>query len=284
MKHVKQNVCAALVLVLSSGAWPLRAEDAKPEQEPQGPKPAYDQAAPTSDLVGYRPISESMLPVSGLTPADQVTTGRPAQLPAPTIFGGPATTMGPYALGPDDVVYIDVSGQESFSGKYVVGQDGNIQYGIVGDVPADGLTKEELSQVLAEKLKQYVRVPTVQVTIVGFNSKAIYILGMVSRPGKYAMRGDSIKIRDALIASGLMLDGAALTKVHVIKSDPSDPTYRVFNLKKVLFKGVMKDNIDLVDGDIIVVPSTLWSRVSSFIGLLTNPAEKARSVAYLAAL
>ena len=118
----------------------------------------------------------------------------------------------------------------------------------------------------------------------GLNSKGIYIIGMVARPGKYAMRGDSIKIRDALIASGLMIEGAALSKVHVIKSDPSDPTYKVLNLQQVLFKGVLRDDIDLVDGDIIVVPSTFLSRIGTFISSLTNPASKARSVAWLAAL
>jgi len=284
MKSVKRSVCAALMLALSAGAWPVRAAEQGSEQEPQGPEPAYPQTAPTSDLVGYKPIPEEMLPMKPAETAGQLTNAHPAPLPGQTVFGGPATTMGPYTLGPDDVLYIDVSGQAEFSGKFVVGQDGKIQYGIIGEIPANGLTKDELVQIITERVKQYVRVPTVQVTIVGFNSKAIYILGMVARPGKYAMRGDSIKIRDALMASGLVMDGAALTKVHVIKSDPNDPTYRVFNLKKVLFKGVMKDNIDLIDGDIVIVPSTFWSRVSSFIGSLTNPAEKARNVAFLAAL
>jgi polysaccharide export outer membrane protein len=236
-----------------------------------------------SDLVGYRPIPESLLPVAPVTPATGVP-GQPANLPVPTNLGGPAMTMGPYTLGPDDVVHIAVAGQPDFTGTYVIGPDGRIQYGYLGDVAADGVTKEELAAALAERLKQYVRVPNVQVTIVGFNSKAIYILGMVARPGKYAMRGDSIKIRDALIAAGLVLNGAALSRVHIIKSDPQDPSYRVVNLKKVLYQGVLRDNVDLIDGDIVVVPSTFFSKITSFIGALLDPASKGRSVAYLAAL
>jgi hypothetical protein len=98
------------------------------------------------------------------------------------------------------------------------------------------------------------------------------------------MRGDSIKIRDAVIAAGLVTASAALKKVHVIKSDPTDPSVKVVNLKSVLYYGKMKDNIDLVHGDIIVVPSTVWSKINNFLASIVNPASKARSVAYLAAL
>lgn len=271
----------ATVSLLSIGAW-AAPQETQP-QVPQGPEAVIPAPAAAPDLVGYRPIPESALPVQAITAAT-VIPGQPANVPTPTNLGGPAMAMGPYTLGPDDVVNIAVAGQPDFSGTFVVGQDGTIQYGYLGDVKADGLTKEQLAALLAERLTQYVRVPNVNVTIVGFNSKAIYIIGMVARPGKYAMRGDSIKIRDALIAAGLMIEGAALTKVHVIKSDPSDPTYKVLNMKQVLFKGVLRDDIDLVDGDIIVVPSTFLSRIGTFISSLINPASKARSVAWLAAL
>jgi len=270
-----------LSLCFAANAW---AGDDELQPVPQGPGPAPGPVTAIPDLVGYKPIPSSMLPVVGMTPAVQSPTAQAAPLPGQTALGGPAMTMGPYTLGQDDVVHIAVSGQPDFTGIFVVGPDGNIQYGAVGDVMTDGLTKDELQTLLTQTLTKYVRTPSVQVTILGFNSKAVYILGEVASPGKYAMRGDSIKIRDALIAAGLMTSNAALEQVHVIKSDPSDPTFTVLNLKKVLFKGIMKDNIDLVHGDIVVVPATLWGRISGFIASLTNPASKARSLAYLAAL
>jgi polysaccharide export outer membrane protein len=281
MNRVARVLALALFLV-GQAAW---AADDRPEQVPQGPAPAPGPSTAHPEIIAYKPIPTSMLPGQE-EPAGQMPITQPSVLPMPTNLGGPPTTMtlGPYTLGRDDVVYIQVAGQPDFTGSYVVGPNGSIQYGFVGDVPADGLTKDELQQVLTELLKKYIRTPSVYVTIVGFNSKAIYILGEVARPGKYAMRGDSLKIRDALIAAGLVTAQAALSKVYVIKADPNDPTYRIVNVKRVLFKGIMKDNIDLVHGDIVVVPATLWGRISSFITSLTNPASKARSLAYLAAI
>lgn len=286
---------AAALLALGQPDVPAADESAYPAaptatieqapQRPQGPGPAAAPPKAVPDIVGYKPIPESALPIAG-APAGALKTqeAHTANLPGETNLGGPALTMGPYTLGPDDVVHIAVSGQPDFTGQFVVGQDGMIQYSYLGDVAADGLTKDELATVLAEKLTQYVRVPTVTVTIVGFNSKAIYILGRVARPGKYAMRGDTIKIRDAVIAAGLVIRHAKLRKVHIVKSDPTDPSYRVVDLQKVLYKGKMQENVDLVTGDIVVIPTTVWGAVNDFLSELISPASHAGRAAALAAL
>lgn len=250
--------------------------------QPQGPASIMPLPEANPGLIGYQPIPESMLP-STIAPAAQATLATPAQGPTPTTLGGPAFSMGPYTLGKDDVVQISVQGQPDFSGTFVIGPDGTIQYGFLGDVPADGLTKDELAQVVAEQLKRFVRVPSVNVMIVGFNSKAVYILGRVSRPGKYAMRGDSVKIRDALIAAGLVVHHAKLRKVHIVKSDPNDPSYRVVDMFKVLYKGKMKHNVDLVNGDIVVVPTTVLGGINDFLSELISPAGHAASAASIAA-
>ncbi len=209
----------------------------------------------------------------GVVPAIGIP-GVQAPGPVPTNLGGQVSTLGPYTLGPDDVVAIDVQLQPEFTGTFVVGHDGMIQYGIIGDVTVNGLTKEELAQALTERLKQYVRFPQVNVTIIGFNSKAIYILGRVAVPGKYAMRGDVIKLRDALIAAGLEGQYAALGRVRIIKTDPEHPQKRVVNLGKVVYQGKTAEDVDLVNGDVVVVPTTMWGYVAIFFRSVFSPAVR----------
>ncbi len=232
------------------------------------------------DIVGYMPIPETALPGG----ANAGTRPGPATGATMTNLGTPVYTLGPYTLGRDDVIHIVARGQPEFSGTYAIGHDGKIQYGFVGDLEAAGLTKEQLRQVVVERLKQYVRVPVVQVTIAAFNSKAIYVLGRVARPGKYAMRGDTIKVRDAVIAAGLVVRHAKLRRVHIVKSDPNDPSYRVVDLQKVLYQGKMKQNVDLVNGDIVVIPTTVWGGINDFLSELVSPAGHAGSAAALATL
>jgi len=214
-------------------------------------------------------MEPGIVPV-GVVPALPVG-GSLATGPTPTNLGGQVSTLGPYTLGPDDVVQVVVRNQLDFSGTFVVGHDGMIQYGAVGDVPADGLTKEELANVLADRLKQYVRFPSVTVTIVGFNSKAIYIFGQVPQPGKYAMRGDTIKIRDALVAAGIQAPYSALSRVKIIKTDPQHPTSRTVDVKKVLYAGETAEDIDLVNGDVIIVPKSVWGHLVGFFGAVFSP-------------
>jgi polysaccharide export outer membrane protein len=249
---------------------------------PPGPELAPGMM-PAQGLVAYKPIDQSMLPKGSAisAPAPNATH---ANLPTSTNLGAPAINWGPYTLGPDDVVHIAVRNQREFTGVYAIGRDGKIQFGFIGDIDANGLTKEELARKVEEALKRYVRVPSVHVTIIGFNSKAIYILGRVSRPGKYAMRGDSIKIRDAVIAAGLVVQHAKLRKVHIVKSHAAKPTYRIVDLHKVLYKGKMEQNVDLVHGDIVVVPTTIWGGVNDFLNGLLSPTGHAGSVAALSAL
>lgn len=241
-------------------------------QVPQGPGPAFGPEHASLAAVNTAPMTASQLPGAANTAVPVVVN--PAYISSQTNLGGPVSSQGPYTLGPDDVVLAQVRNQPEFSGVFVIGQDGMIQYGILGDIRADGLTKDELADLITERLTPYVRFPSVVVTIIGFNSKAIYILGNVASPGKYAMRGDTIKIRDALIAAGLGTQHAALNRVEVIKTDPTHPTKRTLDLKKVMFQGETAENVDLVNGDVVIVPTSGWGRVTGVLETVFGPIFK----------
>jgi polysaccharide export outer membrane protein len=268
---------------------------------------------PSGNIIGYQPIPNSALDAANLghaTPAP--SAARPAYPGAAGVAAGgnfsygqtaplqPQGAAGPgpqpglpasyltgivgegfYTLGRDDVIHIDVRNQPEFSGAFAVGFDGKIQYNYLGDIPIAGLTKYEVQQVLEKMLSRYVRVPQVNVTIIGYNSKVVYVIGEVNSPGKFIMRGDAIKLREALLAAGLPTDDAALGRVHVIKPDLDRPKVKVINVKRILYAGKLKDDLELYSGEIIVVPSTVLSKVNNFLGRLLSPAAKVtRAAAY----
>ena len=187
-----------------------------------------------------------------------------------------------YTLGKDDVIEITVRNQPEFSGQFVVGPDGNIQYKFVGDVNAKGLTKEQLKDVITKKLESYVKVPEVSVAIVAYLSKYIYILGEVGKPGKYPMRGDTVSLRDAITAAGIPSYDAALRRVYVIKPDKDKPVYTKVDLYNVLYKGMLEDDLTLTPGDLVVVPSTVPSEINKALTQLLSPITRAAAVAAFA--
>ncbi len=184
-----------------------------------------------------------------------------------------------YTLGKGDVVEIAVRNQPEFSGQFVVGPDGKIQYKFVEDIKAEGLSKTQLKEVLADKLEKFVKVPEISVTILAYRSKFVYILGEVRAPGKYPMKGDVVSLRETLISAGLPTPSAALRRTYVITPDEKKPTYKKIDIYKLLYKGILKDNIALATGDLVVVPSTVPSEINRALTNLLSPFSKAASSA-----
>ncbi len=89
-----------------------------------------------------------------------------------------------YKLGVGDHLTITVYNQDKLSGEFKVNAKGNIALPLLGSTHADGLTTQELEEVIAQGLQpKYLNNPkvTVQVT----NYRNFYILGQVNKPGKY---------------------------------------------------------------------------------------------------
>lgn len=183
-----------------------------------------------------------------------------------------------YTLGKGDVVEVTVREQAEFSGQFVIGPDGNIQYAFVGDVKAEGLDKNQLQEEITKRLEKYIKIPEVSVIIAAYRSKFIYILGEVGRPGKYPMAGDAIKLRDAIVAAGLPTRDAALRRVYVIKPAETKPKNKKIDLYKLLYKGDLKQDVMLEAGDLIVVSSTVPSEINRALTNLLSPITRAAVV------
>lgn len=176
-----------------------------------------------------------------------------------------------YRLGKGDIVTILVRGNSEFSGNFEIGPDGKIQYPFIGDIPAEGINKKELQEKIINLLGKYVKFSEVSVSVLRYQSKFIYILGEVNKPGKYYISGDTITLRDAIIEAGLPTKDAALKKTYLIKTDPLKPNNKKINLRDILYKGKLKNNVPLMSGDLIVIPSTIHSKINNFLSKLLDP-------------
>src|SRR5580658_255934 len=101
--------------------------------------------APTSPgtAPGTAPVATpAAAPAKGQLPAS------PTKAPE-----GRAGTKAPYVIGPLDVISIKVWNNPNLSSPLDVGPDGMISLPLVGQVKAEGLTKEQLKEMLAGRLK-----------------------------------------------------------------------------------------------------------------------------------
>lgn len=187
-----------------------------------------------------------------------------------------------YTLGIDDVVTIIVRNQPDFSGRFVVDPEGNIQYNFVGDIPAEGKTKEELKAEIVNRLQRFVRYPEVAVMISEYRSKAVYVFGFINRPGKYAMKGNKITVKEAVVAAGLpRLDGS-LKRVYIIRpsqnTQDGKPASKKVNLDKVLYKGESAEDFMLEPGDTIVVHQRYFDKFVNAFSRIMGPVFQSAAV------
>lgn len=153
-----------------------------------------------------------------------------------------------YVLGANDVVGVTVYGDNTVPGTYAIGPDGRISMPLIHDFTVIGLTIPQLQQLITEKLSAFYNDPVVNVQLLRNNSKKYTIIGGVGKPGPYPLLQET-SVLDALAADGGFHEFAN-EKDIVIRRGTKEFH---FNYKDAMKGKNMKQNINLQDGDIIVV-------------------------------
>ena len=156
----------------------------------------------------------------GVTPADQEATEQLNR--RITLAAARATDMGEsaedtYRIGPEDQLDIRVFSADAFSGVYRVSSEGEISMPLVGEIHVAGQTPTTLEQTLEERLSEkYMREPSVTVQIAEMQSRAVSVIGAVTTPGVYQVRGRVTLLEVLAMAQGLT--AAAGAEVLIVRS------------------------------------------------------------------
>lgn len=102
-------------------------------------------------------------------------------------------------------------------GSFLLDNEGNINYPVLGQLSLNGLTSREAENLITEKLKSYVKErPTVVVRMSGFK---VSILGEVASPGVYPVVNEQINILEALAMAGDLTIYGVRDNVKLIRED-----------------------------------------------------------------
>jgi len=156
-----------------------------------------------------------------------------------------------YRIGPEDVLHVSVWESKELTLDVVVRPDGQISLPLVQDVPAEGLTVEELAAMLRQRFLSFIKDPQVSVIVTQINSSKFYILGSVARPGLYPLRGD-LSVLQALSLAGGFTQFASPSKIKIIRINRGTQEVRKVNFNDMINSG--EGNYLLKAGDTVVVP------------------------------
>ena len=174
-----------------------------------------------------------------------------AQAPAATSpDAGRATAPDTYRIGPEDQLQITVWKNAELTRQVLVRPDGKISLPLVNDVQAAGLTPHELREELTRKLAEYIPNPEVSIIVSAINSFKVTVIGEVSRPGRFDLRG-WVTVLDALALAGGFTPYASRSRIVILQSDGKTMKRIPFNYNKVAGE---QENFYLRNNDIILVP------------------------------
>ena len=178
---------------------------------------------------------------------------RPSIPPAPPASAGAAANAG---LGPGDALDIRVFDEERFGGEYQVGDDGAIDFPMVGNVEVRGKTKDEVARVLEQKLADgYLNNPQVSVQVKQRGNREVSVLGQVNEAGSLDYR-DGLSLVQAVSLAGGLTAFAAPTRVKVTRrTGVGDATVTFEVSLSAIFDGRSEDLV-LRPGDIVFVPES----------------------------
>ncbi len=161
-----------------------------------------------------------------------------------------------YFIGPEDVLEITVWKSPDLSKIVQVRPDGRISLPLIGDVTAVGHTSVQLTEAISNRLKAYVENPAVSIVVKEVNSYAIFVLGEVSKPGRYPLKSKTTLLQAVTLASGFT-PVASRNKIVIFRfPKDGEPLIKIkASFDDIVLRDGTDQNIELKPGDTIVVPS-----------------------------
>ena len=206
----------------------------------------------------------------------------------------------PYILDSGDILKIVFIDLIYFDGSYPIDTDGYLHLPELKKVFVKGISKIECEKLLNKMYEDYIKEPDVRVSIIQRRPVNIFIKGEVNRPGLYQLTSESTnveklnktnysenlfspqnnminernfinspKLFNALQLTSGLKKKADLSKIKVIRQNSKlnggGKIQTEINFLSLLINGDQSQNIELRDGDIIIIPKTENQKNKQFL-------------------
>lgn len=168
----------------------------------------------------------------------------------------------PYEIHPGDTFKMSVYNQQDLTTDILIAPDGTASLPLVGILKLSGLNMEDATALVTRRLSGYLRSPIVSLAPINVSGYYFTIAGRVNRPGNYTVSIGQTRLLDAISLAGGFQTGtfhsdtvelADLESAYVKRDGKKLPV----DFKKLVFEGDDLNNIPVLNGDYIYIPSTM---------------------------
>lgn len=175
-----------------------------------------------------------------------------------------------YKVGPEDLLIIEVYGQEALKRELRVNGQGFITMPLVGPVKVAGLTTQEIEDRLRQQYgSEYLRNPQITAVVKEYHHQRVAVTGAVDKPGSYEIIGPRSLLEVLSLAGGFSSKPRAEAGdvIHIIRRQSAANKARslkggnlpekqtvVINLHKLVSGQAPELNLTVESGDVVHVP------------------------------
>ncbi|MBO6606492.1 polysaccharide biosynthesis/export family protein [Psychroserpens sp.] len=113
---------------------------------------------------------------------------------------------------------------------YLVDPNGNIEFPVLGTLNIAGQSRAEVTEMLKERLKDYVKDPIVNIRLINFT---VTVLGEVNRPGTFTIQDERISLSEALGLAGDLTIYGKRNNVFLIREEDGKKKYATYDLTSI---------------------------------------------------
>lgn len=152
---------------------------------------------------------------------------------------------------------------------YLVNNDGNIEYPVLGTVHLGGLSKTEAEQLIKSKIKPYLAESENVVVHVRMMNYKYAILGGVRSPGLYTTQNEKVSILEAIAQAGDLTTFAYRDRIFLIRENAEgQKEYHQLNINDANI--ISSPYYYLQQNDVIYVESRKTEARNAFISSNTS--------------
>jgi polysaccharide export outer membrane protein len=183
-----------------------------------------------------------------------------------------------YRLHSGDTLEINFIFSPDWNQTLLVGPDGFVHLRGAADIHAQGLSVPELQSVIGKAYAGILHEPQISVVLKDFEKPYFLALGQVSHPGKYELRTD-LTVAEAMAIAGGFTQQAKHSEVVLFRHISEQMVEaRVLNLREMLQRRDLHEDLHLKPGDLLYVPQSRISKIQRFmpstvLGTYVNPMQ-----------
>ena len=196
-------------------------------------------------------------------------------------------TTDTYIMQPPDEIEVHCSNVPEIElQRQQIRPDGRISFEAIGEIDAAGKTPAQIANILRGKVLELYQIEgnnPIDVRVVAFRSKRIYVFGQVGAPGAQVYSG-----RDTIMGAIALAGGPKVLawqeRIQVIRpSRDENVKAKIFeiNFDRMSAHGEASKDVLLQEGDVIFVPPTIMAAAAMKIEEFIRPIARAFSGYYM---